>query len=93
MAAAVGGSVGLIEALLKRGADARKGDEYGDNALMMASNYGHVGAATLLLNRAPDLIESRSNFGRTPLHFARSLNVLQLLVNRGLDSFSSSRNR
>ena len=57
IAVAEGGSVGLIEALLKRGADVRKGDREGKNALMGASYYGHVGAATLLLDRVPDLVE------------------------------------
>ena len=70
IAAAEGGSVGLIDALLKRGADVRKGDEFGYNALMMASRCGHLSAATLLLDRAPDLVESRSNICWTPLHFA-----------------------
>ena len=37
IAAAMGGSVGLIEALLKRGADVRKVDRFGWNALMKAS--------------------------------------------------------
>jgi hypothetical protein len=86
IAAAVGGSVGLIEALLKRGADVRKVDRNGLNALMGAFYYGHVGAATLLLDRAPDFIESSSNTRMTPLHFAAwndRLNIVQLLVNRG----------
>ena len=47
IAAAVGGSVGLIEALLKRGADVRKGGRHRWNTLVETSEFGHVGAATL----------------------------------------------
>jgi hypothetical protein len=88
IAAAVGGSMGLIRALLKRGADVRK--VYGDgwNALMMASRYGHLGAATLLLDRAPDLVESRNNEHQTPLHLAAfndRVEIWQLLIARGAD--------
>ena len=88
IAAAVGGSVGLIDALLKRGADVRKGDRHGWNALMRASRYGHVGAATLLLDRAPDLLESRNNRRWTPLHIAAlydKVEIGQLLIARGAD--------
>ena len=87
IAAAVGGSVGLIDALLKRGADVRKVNRYRHNALMMAAECGFVGAATLLLDRAPDLVESRSIISMTPLHFWAAhhdrLNIVQFLVNRG----------
>ena len=88
IAAAVGGSVGLIDALLKRGADVRKVNGYRHNALMMASRHGHVGAATLLLDRAPDLVESRKDDGWTPLHFAAwtdQFDIWQLLIARGAD--------
>ena len=88
IAAAKGGSVGLIDALLKRGADVRKGDRHGWNALMRASRYGHVGAATLLLDRAPDLVESRDNFGLTPLHWAAvydQVEIWELLIARWAD--------
>ena len=88
IAAAVGGSVGLIDALLKRGADVRKVDRYGENALMEASRYSHVGAATLLLDQAPDLLESRNDYGYTPLHFAAlydRVEIWQLLIDRGAD--------
>jgi ankyrin repeat protein len=90
IAAAAGGSVGLIEALLKRGADVRKVDDDGENALMTATRYGHVGAATLLLDRAPDLVESRNKSRMTPLNRAADyrydrdhFDIVQLLVNRG----------
>jgi len=54
LAASLGGSEGLVVELLKRGADWKARDEYGQDALYLASANGHVAVATVLLGRGCD---------------------------------------
>ena len=51
LAASLGGSEGLVVELLKRGADWKARDVYGQDSLFSASAQGHVAVATILLGR------------------------------------------
>ena len=61
----------------------------GKNALVRASRCCHLSAATLLFDRAPDLVESSSSNSRmTSLHIAAlydQVEIWQLLIARGAD--------
>ena len=49
LAASSGGSEGLVVELLKRGADWKARNESGEDSLYLASCYGHVDIATVLM--------------------------------------------
>ena len=71
-AASKGGSPELVLALLLRGADIHARSSGGWDALMCASWYGQVAAATVLLDRGADVL-ARNDYQRTALHFRISI--------------------
>jgi Ankyrin repeats (3 copies) len=89
LAASQGGSEGLVVELLKRGADWKARDEYGCDALFLASCYGHVVVATVLLGRGCDP-NTRSDIW-TALGIAAaddSLPVCILLLSKAADLYA-----
>ena len=88
-AASMGGSEGLVVELLKRGADLKARNEYGCDALFLASWQGHVAIATILLVRGCDP-NIRSNY-MTALGVAAAcghLPVCILLLSKGADIYA-----
>ena len=88
LAASQGGSEGLVVELLKRGADRKARDEYGQDSLFLASFAGHIAVATVLLGRGCDP-NTRSNHW-TALGVAAAwdhLPVCILLLSKGADLY------
>jgi len=67
--AAEGGHVGVMDLLIKAGADVRLQDRQGDSPLMGAVRLGALDASTLLLKNGAD-VNQRDNAGRTALIWA-----------------------
>ena len=89
LAASMGGSEGLVVELLKRGADLKARNEYGMDALWLASYRGHVAVATILLGRGCDPNTRRNNM--TALGIAASfdhLPVCILLLSKAADLYA-----
>ena len=89
LAASLGGSEGLVVELLKRGADWRARDEYGEDSLWLASWKGHVAVATVLLGRGCDP-NTRSDY-YTALGVAAAFDQLPvciLLLSKGADLYA-----
>ena len=89
LAASEGGGEGLVVELLKRGADWKARDEYGMDALLLASCEGHVAVATILLGRGCDP-NTRSD-AWTALGIAATydhLPVCILLLSKGADLYA-----
>jgi hypothetical protein len=83
----MGGSPELVLALLLRGADIHARGSGGMDALMCASHYGQVAAATVLLDRGADVL-ARDGNQRTALHWAAMKDkpeMCELLLSRGSD--------
>ena len=88
-AASQGGNEELVVELLKRGADLKARDENGSDALILASCYGHVAVATILLGRGCDP-NTRNNFW-TALGVAAAydrLPVCILLLSKAADLYA-----
>ena len=93
LAASAGGSEGLVVELLKRGADLKARDEYGQDSLWLASWKGHVAVATILLGRGCDP-DTRSNY-MTALGIAAAndrLPVCILLLSKAADLYATMLN-
>lgn len=85
--AAIHGKIGLIEVLLKNGADitAKGTDMFQWEALHYAVYSGNIDIVSLLLDRGAD-ISVPDGEGNTPLHWAASQRrpaILKLLLSRG----------
>ena len=79
---------GLIEALLKAGADANERLPNGETALMMASRTGNVAAMKVLLDHGADVNAKETLRGTTALMWAAAQGhpaAVQLLIERGAD--------
>ena len=86
--ACINGHAGMIEALLKAGADANERLMNGETALMMASRTGNVAAMTVLLDHGADLNAREPLHGTTPLMWAAAEghpDAIRLLIARGAD--------
>lgn len=70
--ASIGGMKGVIQELLKKGANIQAFDNDGNTALMHACMAKHEDTALLLLNANADILEPRGPFRRTPLQAAAS---------------------
>ena len=89
LSASQGGSEGLVVELLKRGADLKARNEHGSDALWIASCYGHVAVATILLARGCDP-NTRSDYW-TALGMAAArdqLPVCILLLSKAADLYA-----
>ena len=83
--ACVNGDAGMIEALLKAGADANERLLNGETALMMASRTGSVAAMTVLLDHGADVNAKEALHGTTPLMWAAAEghpDAVRLLIER-----------
>ena len=88
MAACKSGNTVLIEGLLELGADMSARGEGGWDVLMCASRFGHVSAATILLDRGADVNTRCHTNGWTALVLAAyrdHLDMCLLLIARGAD--------
>ena len=82
------GNVGVVELLLKSGADIHAKDYYGLTPLHWAAELGYTEVVALLLKHGAN-INARNNFGVTPLHRAANhgqTKVLELLLQHGADT-------
>ena len=62
--------------------------EYGQNALFLASNQGHVEIVRLLIENGIDVNHIDPHTGQNALHFAStngSLEIVKLLIEKGID--------
>ena len=93
LAASTGGSEGLVVELLKRGADLKARSEAGSDALWLASRYGHVAIAAILLGRGCG--PNTRNDGWTALGIAAAndhLPVCIFLLSKGADLYALMNN-
>ena len=82
------GDAGLIDALLKAGADPNERLRSGETALMMASRTGNVTAMKVLLDRGADVNAKETLRGTTALMWAADQGhpaAVKLLIERGAD--------
>lgn len=83
------GHYGIVEALLKYGANPNKKDlEYGFTALLIASYNGNYSVVKLLLDKGANPNESEGKTYQTPLHIAAQkgyLDIVKLLIEKKAD--------
>lgn len=85
MIAAYKGNMAAVQTLLAKGADLQQS---GWNALHYAAAAGHTEIARLLLQRAPELLDSTSPSGMTPTMMAAMeghIYIVKLLLDAGAD--------
>ena len=76
---------GVVALLLDHGAVIAEGEwPEGVTGLHFALSANNLGVAQVFLDRGAD-IEARDNKGRTPLHYARTMEALLFLLARGAD--------
>jgi ankyrin repeat protein len=73
-----------VERLLELGADVEFKNIYGWTALILASYYGASAIAKLLLEAGAD-INAKTTFGSKAIHLARSVEMVQVLIDYGTD--------
>jgi ankyrin repeat protein len=86
--AAKAGASGVLDLLLKAGADPKGKGTDGINALMMAAMAGKKEAVRLLIENGADVNSKESEHGQTPLIFAAAFNrpeVVDELIKHGAD--------
>jgi ankyrin repeat protein len=77
--------VGVVQTLLRAGADVTRIDDAGCSALHRACVGGHKDVASLLITADAD-VNLRDNNAFTPIHYAAqtsALDVVQLLLDKG----------
>ncbi len=86
MFAIIGGHSDAVRCLLSNGADAARRSKRGLTPLMFAVVMGRTGVASLLLVRAPDLIDNVNEDGWSALHYAvlkGRIECVNLLLSKG----------
>jgi ankyrin repeat protein len=87
--AAESGSAALVRLLLERGADANLQSRYGDTALLYAATRSYEinqeEILRLLLKEGAADVNIQDNRRRTPLHWARGLRSVTILLESGAD--------
>lgn len=73
------GNIECLEVLLSNGADLAFVNKQGMNALMIASNYGEVGVAQILLEKGADLNAKDAN-GLTAMDHAETDEMKEYLA-------------
>jgi ankyrin repeat protein len=94
-AAAVGGRVETVLALLDAGADPKAVDIRGDTALHIAADCGNAEVVKLLLGRHVPINTQNQSQGLMPIHnatFANSLECVQILLDAGANPNSRDAN-
>ncbi|KAJ1557643.1 B-cell lymphoma 3 protein [Nowakowskiella sp. JEL0078] len=82
---------GILEVLLRNGADPRAVDMHGVNPFHIACSEGTIDVIRCLLTHSPDLINIVDNRGNTPLAFAalrrtRSISIIRMLLKYGAET-------
>ena len=82
------GNLNMVANLLKAGADVNRQDNWGNTALMFASEHGYTNLVGHLLASGAD-VNQPNRFGRTPLYFAtymiKNLEMVEVLIEAGAD--------
>ena len=87
------GCIGILDVLLKHGADIDAIGANGFTALCMAAHDGDLDVARLLLDRGADVHAAHPDSGFTALHYAAEgghVEVARLLLDRGADVGATS---
>ena len=86
--AAQRGDLVQLQEKLDKGVDVDAMDQWGNGALHWAAHHGHHQCAATLLEYGadPDLVHG--NFGITPLHCAKNVSVLNLLLGHGANPYA-----
>lgn len=82
--AAEEGDYNKVAKLLKAGADVNATGDYGNSALAVAAENGHEEIVKLLLENHA-LVDAREAGGTTPLMWAASADIVELLLHAGAD--------
>lgn len=69
----------LVPKIIEKGADVNVKDDDGDTLLMLAVLFEKVDIVKLLLEKGAD-VWMKNNLGKTPLHFAKSASMAQMLI-------------
>jgi ankyrin repeat protein len=69
----------IVELLLKHDADINAKDSGGGTALMWASVNSHIAITQILLEAGSD-INARNDYGNKAIHFARTVEMAQVLI-------------
>jgi uncharacterized protein (DUF433 family) len=83
--AAQDGNKEIVSSFIARGANVNAADEFGDTALLVASDTGHANVVALLLEKGAD-VNVKDCDGKTPLHLASKRGheaVRRLLLDHG----------
>jgi ankyrin repeat protein len=88
------GNPGVVDALLKAGADPKAVSVTGTTPLMLTASSGNVDAVKLLLGAGVDINAKETGRGQTALMFAAAYNrvdVIKVLADRGADVAMTSK--
>lgn len=93
MLATKNGHKAAVSQLISSGADTTIQDHLGNTVLHWAAWNGNAEIFSLILGKNPSLLNVKNHIGSLPIHLVGTPEILQLLVNNGLDINAKNLNK